>query len=115
VGQIVFFALGVILTMAFVVANVREERMNKDAPVQKMVTGDLGKAVKPPAMTPLIEGNKPQAMTPIMTGTENAGIQSLPVTPTGVGGGPKPAPMTPAPSQGPAKPAPGNRPTSDKK
>ncbi len=115
VGQIVFFALGVILTMAFVVANAREERMNKDTPVQKVVTSNLGKSVKPAAMTPLTEGQKPQAMTPVAGGTENRGVQSVPMTPTGIGGGPKPAPMTPAPAQGPAQPAPDNQPTSDKK
>ena len=115
VGQIVFFALGVILTMAFVVANVWEERMSKDSRVPQVVTSDLGKAVKPAAMTPLTEGHKPQAMTPVAAGNENRGIQSVPMTPAGIGGGPKPAPMTPAPAQGPAQPAPSNQPASDKK
>jgi hypothetical protein len=32
------------------------------------------------------------------------------MTPSGIGGGPKPAPMTPVPSQQKPQPAPGNQP-----
>jgi hypothetical protein len=115
VGQVTFFTLAVIFTMTFVMANIREDRMNEDTPAQKAVTSDLGKAIKPAAMTPLTEGQKPAGMTPVISGNENRGIQSVPMTPTGIGGGPKPVPMTPAPAQGPAQPAPGSAPATDKK
>ena len=97
VGQIVSFALGVTLTLTFVIVNVREDRMSKPESTQKVVTGDLGKGVKPAAMTPLNEGVKPAAMTPVVTAGEHRGLQS--------------APMTPAPTQTPAQPASGNAPT----
>src|SRR5437667_6147582 len=109
VGQIIFFALGVIFTMTFVVANVREERVSKQ---EKVVTGDLGKAIKPAAMTPLTEGFKPTAMTPVVSGNEGRGIQSVPMTPSDTGAGHKPAPMSPAPTQGPSQPTPGTPPPS---
>jgi hypothetical protein len=96
VGQIVSFALGVTLTLVFVVANVREDRMSKPKSTQKVVTGDLGKALKPAAMTPLNEGVKPAAMTPVVTGGEHRGLQSVP--------------MTPASTQTPAQPTSGNTP-----
>ncbi len=110
VGQILFFALGVIFTMTFVIANVREERV-KPENTQKLVTGDLGKAIKPSPMTPLNEGVKPCAMTPAPAGgNEGRGIQSVPMSPADTGAGHKPVPMSPAPTQAPTQSAPGNTP-----
>jgi hypothetical protein len=85
VGQIISFALGVIFTMAFVIANVGEERVSKQEN-QKVVTSDFGKAMRPAQMTPLTEGFKPAAMTPVSS-DEGRGIQSVPMTPTGTGAG----------------------------
>jgi len=95
-GQVVSFALGVIFTMMFVIANVRDDRMSKPENAQKVVTGGSLKTLKPAAMTPLSEGFKPPQMTPAVTNGEHRGIQSVP--------------MTPAPTQGTPQPASGNAP-----
>ena len=47
---------------------------------EKIVMGDLGKAIKPAAMTPLKEGVKPAAMTPVVSG-EDRGLKTVPMTP----------------------------------
>jgi hypothetical protein len=92
-----FFILGLTFTMMFVGANIREaKRVSKDEIIQKTVTGELGKGLKPAAMTPLNEGVRPVAMTPVVTG-EHRGLQ--------------PVPMTPAPTQAPAQPASSNTPS----
>jgi hypothetical protein len=53
---ILFFVLGLIFTMMFVGANIRRVKRMSDETTQKIVTGDLGKAIKPVPMTPLNEG-----------------------------------------------------------
>ncbi len=106
-GQVIFFALGVIFTMTFVIANVREDRMNKPENTQKVVTGDVGKALKPAAMTPLSEGLKPPQMTPAITSGEHRGRANdgmmpaamTPLDPGSVKGGVAPPGMTPLPVQ----------------
>jgi hypothetical protein len=108
-GQAVSFALGVIFTMMFVIANVEEDRMSKPESTQKVVIGDLGKALKPAAMTPLSEGFKPPQMTPLVTNGEHRGIQSVPMTPVQTQAAPQPAsgntPAQPASGNTPAQPA----------
>ncbi len=92
-----FFVLGLTFTMMFVGVNIREaKRMSKEE-TQKVVLSDLGKGLKPSAMTPLEEGHKPPAMAPLRD----------------VGAGVKPVPMTPA-EQGRSQPAPPSKPIPTK-
>jgi hypothetical protein len=59
--------------------------MTSNERIEKIVTSDLGKAIKPPAMTPI----------PIVSG-EDRGLKSPPMTPI--------QPANPAPAQAPAVP-----------
>jgi hypothetical protein len=66
---------------------------------EKIVTGDLGKAIKPVAMTPVAvriqtnDGISPVAMTPVVRG-EDRGAKTVPMTPVQPAN-PAPAPTTP--------------------
>ena len=89
-----FFATGVITTLLFVGANVREgQKMNDEKRIDVNATADslkpaamtpLERALKPAAMTPVTapvtEGLKPMSMTPVLT--EPSGTQSSPATGT---------------------------------
>jgi len=88
-----FFILGLTFTMMFVGANIREaKRMSNKEITESIITGDLGKALKPAAMTPLSEGIKPAAMAPVASG-EDRGLKPPGMTPV------QPTQPTPAPSQ----------------
>lgn len=111
---IFFFVLGLVFTMMFVGTNIRRvKHMSEQEPTQKVVTGDLGKAIKPVAMTPLNEGVKPVAMTPAPSRMQaNDAISPVAMTPLASGHedrGLKPTPMTPVqpaqPVSAPAQPA----------
>jgi len=86
----ILFVTGLVCTIVFVVVNVEGAKRMSNEESQKVVTGDLGKGLKPTSMTPLNEGVKPVAMTPLATG-ENRGI--------------KPVPMTQTPAQVPSQPS----------
>lgn len=72
---------------------------------QKIVTGDLGKAIKPVAMTPMAariqtnDGISPVAMTPVVS-SEDRGLKSPPMTPVQPA---QPAQQPAQPSQSPPK------------
>jgi hypothetical protein len=73
----VCFAVGIVSTMLFVGANVREvRRMSQQETATKVVTGQMEKSLKPAAMTPLQEGHKPAGMTPLTPATQ----QTTPVS-----------------------------------
>jgi hypothetical protein len=84
---IIFFVLGLIFTMMFVGANVLKgaTHMNNEH-AEKIVTGDLGKAIKPVRMTPVAvriqttDGISPVSMTPVISG-EDRGLKTVPMTP----------------------------------
>jgi hypothetical protein len=98
---IVFFMGGLTCTMVFVHKNFRKvNQMSKDETVQKLMTEDLGKALKPVGMTYVTDAIKPLAMTPVVTGEDR---------------GHKTVPMTPVPTQAPSAPAPAPPAESDKK
>lgn len=68
--------------------------MTSNERIEKIVTGDLGKAIKPVAMTPVparIPTNN--APTPVISG-EDRGLKSPPMTPV------QPAQPLPTPQQG---------------
>jgi len=72
---------------------------------EKIVTGDLGKAIKPVAMTPVAagiqtnDGISPVPMTPVASG-EDRGLKSPPMTPVQPS---QPAPQPAQPAQSPQK------------
>lgn len=111
---IFFFFVGLVSTMVFVTANIREaNRMSKQETTKALPTANCEKGVKPAAMTPLNEGFKPAGMT-LRT---NDGLTPAAMTPAPSGPenrGAKPAGMTPAPSSTPSAPAPA-QPTQSKK
>jgi hypothetical protein len=94
-GASLFFAAGVITTILFVGANIREARkVSEEKTTEFSITADsmkpaamtpLERALKPAAMTPVTapvtEGLKPMGMTPVST--EQSGTQSSPATGTG--------------------------------
>jgi hypothetical protein len=71
----------------------------------KIVTGDLGKALKPVAMTPVAvriqtnDGISPVAMTPVVRG-EDRGAKTVPMTPVQPA---QPAQQPTPPAQSPKK------------
>src|SRR6266478_3647165 len=67
----VLFLAGVACTIVFVSVNVMEAKQMHKEEAPKVVTSDLLKTIKPPAMTPLTEGAKPPAMTPITSSGED--------------------------------------------
>jgi hypothetical protein len=73
---------------------------------EKIVTGDLGKAIKPVAMTPIAvriqtnDGISPVAMTPVVR-AEDRGAKAVPMTPVQPAQ-PAQTPSTP-PAQSPKK------------
>jgi hypothetical protein len=76
--------------------------MSSNEYTEKIVTGDLGKAIKPVAMTPVAvriqtnDGISPAAMTPVVRG-EDRGLKTVPMTPV--------QPLRPAqPAPQPAQP-----------
>jgi hypothetical protein len=83
------FVAGVVFTIVFVSVNLnREAKHMKKEEARKMVMGDWGEAIKPPAMTPITDG-------------ENRGIKPTPMTQT-----PPQAPGSgnaPPPTQSPQK------------
>lgn len=110
---IFFFFMGLLSTMVFVTANIREaNRVNKQEPTKGVPTASCEKGAKPSAMTPLTEGFKPAgmtlrandaltpaAMTPLLSGPEHRGTKPAGMTPSDTGAGYKPVPMSPAPTQ----------------
>lgn len=100
-AAMVFFIFGLTCTMVFVAKNFRQvNQMSNDKTVQKPITENLEKGLKPVGMSYVTDGLKPAAMTPVVTG-EDRGI--------------KPVPMTSVPTQAPSAPAPAPPPQSDKK
>lgn len=105
---IMFFVLGLSFTMMFVGANLLKgaSHMNSEH-TEKIVAGDLGKAIKPVAMTPLNEGMKPVSMTPAPVRAQtNDGISPVAMTPviSGADRGLKTVPMTPVQPAQPVQP-----------
>ena len=100
--QITFFILGLIFTMMFVGANIREAKRvsEKEIPANSVRMAESGKSIdfgqKPVAMSPLVEGVKPIAMTPVANGREDRSIKPVPMTPVQPA---KPAPAPPASSE----------------
>jgi hypothetical protein len=72
---------------------------------EKIVTGDLGKAIKPVRMTPVVvgiqtnDGISPVAMTPVVS-REDRGAKTVPMTPVP---SPQPSPQPTPPAQSPKK------------
>jgi hypothetical protein len=71
--------------------------MTSNDRIEKIVTGDLGNAMKPAAMTPVaVRIPTCDAPTPVVSG-EDRGLKSPPMTPV--------QPVNPTPAQAPAAPA----------
>lgn len=81
-SAMIFFLAGLIFTMMFVGANIRKVKsMSKeDATTKGSQVQDVGKAVKPAAMTPFLGGEKPAAMTPV-NATDDFGLKPPAMTP----------------------------------
>lgn len=81
---ILFFVLGLIFTMMFVGTNIRRlKHMSEQETIRKVVTGDLGKAIKPVPMTPCVTGQEDRGLKPIpMTPVQPSQPVSTPAQPT---------------------------------
>lgn len=78
---IAFFIIGLTCTMVFVDKNFRKvNQMSKDETVQKVVTGNAEKGLKPVGMSYVTDALKPAAMTPVITG-EDRGLKPVAMTP----------------------------------
>ncbi|HYH01309.1 MAG TPA: hypothetical protein VD837_19440 [Terriglobales bacterium] len=75
------FAAGLICTMLFVGANVREARKMSEQE-KRAVTIELQESIKPAAMTPVTKSLKPVAMTPMSTGDALKPVAMTPVATT---------------------------------
>lgn len=104
-SAMIFFLAGLVFTMMFVGVNIRKVKsMSKeDATTKGSQVQDVGKAVKPAAMTPFLGGEKPAAMTPV-NAADNLSLKPAAMTPiTPQSSAPKAPVSQTEPTQSPKK------------